>query len=361
MDVELKMIPVGEVVKNYADEGSDGVTAYDGRLNVRPPYQREFVYKDAQRDLVIKTLMAGFPLNVMYWSVRGPGEYELIDGQQRTVSIAQYVGCDFSHDGRYFDNLPADVRSRILDYPLMIYLCEGTESERLAWFKTINIAGEKLTDQELRNATFAGTWVTDAKRYFSKNGCPAYSKGSSYMTGTPIRQEYLETAIKWASGGDIEGHMGRHMHHRDAKALWRRYEDIMDWVSVVFPMPRPFMKGVDWGPLYDEFNAAALDVDDIEAEITSLEVDDDVRRASGICPYILTRDARHLNLRPFSYKQKRKAYTKQGGECLRCGKEGLAFADMEGDHITPWTEGGRTVDDNCQMLCRDCNRRKGAK
>jgi len=210
MNIDLHEITVRDLVEGYHDDGEGGVRGYGGKLDIRPPFQREFVYKDKQRDAVIETINNGFPLNVMYWAVRQDGTYEVIDGQQRTISAAQYVEGDYTLDGLYFFNLQDDQKERILDYELQVYVCDGTDSEKLAWFRVINIAGEKLTDQELRNAVYAGSWVSDAKRYFSRNGCPAQGKGSPYLNGSSIRQDYLETAIKWINDGKIEDYMGVH-------------------------------------------------------------------------------------------------------------------------------------------------------
>ncbi len=196
MDIQLKDITVRELIKDFKDNDEAGVVGYGGKLDIRPPYQREFIYKDKQRDAVVDTITKKFPLNVMYWAVREDGNFEIIDSQQRTISICQYTEGDFSINGLAFHNLPKDKQKQILDYKLTVYQCSEIDSEKLDWFKTINIAGEKLTDQELRNAVYSGTWVTDAKRYFNKNGCVAYQTGSDYLNGSPIRQDYLETAIK---------------------------------------------------------------------------------------------------------------------------------------------------------------------
>ena len=184
MNIELKEITVRKLAEGYTDNAEEGVVGYGGKLDIRPPFQREFIYKDKQRDAVINTLTKDFPLNVMYWSVREDGNFEIIDGQQRTISVCQYIIGDFAFLDRYFHNLQTDEQEQILDYKLMIYLCSGTDSEKLEWFKIINIAGERLTDQELRNAVYAGSWVSDAKRYFSKNGCVAYQIGSDYLSGS---------------------------------------------------------------------------------------------------------------------------------------------------------------------------------
>ena len=212
MKIELLNLTVREIVEDYEDAGEGGVTGYGGKLDIRPPFQREFIYNDKERNAVIDSILKGFPLNVMYWADREEGTFEIIDGQQRTISVAQYVDGDFSIEGKYFHNLPSDKQELILDYKLMVYVCTGTDSEKLEWFKTINIAGKKLTPQELRNAVYAGTWLSDAKRYFSRNSCTAYKIGNAYVKGSPIRQEYLETVIKWVSKGSIEDYMGKHQH-----------------------------------------------------------------------------------------------------------------------------------------------------
>jgi len=199
MDIDLKNITVRELVDSYQDNQEAGVVGFGGKLNIRPPFQREFVYNDKQREAVIDTVTKRFPLNTMYWAVTDDG-FEIIDGQQRTVSLCQYVDGVFSYKDRYFHNLQQDEKEAILDYKLTVYRCQGTDSEKLDWFRTINIAGEKLTDQELRNAVYAGTWTADAKRYFSKTQCAAWQLADKYMTGSPIRQDYLETAISWING-----------------------------------------------------------------------------------------------------------------------------------------------------------------
>lgn len=206
MDIDLLDVTVGELVEKYQDNDEEGVVGYSGKLNIRPPYQREFVYSDKQREAVIDTVTRGFPLNTMYWAVSSNG-FEIIDGQQRTVSICQYVAGIFSYKNRYFHNLQQDEKDAILGYKLTVYKCQGTDSEKLDWFRTINIAGEKLTDQELRNAVYAGSWTADAKRYFSKTECPAWRIANKYMEGSAIRQDYLEKAIAWMNDGDIDGYM----------------------------------------------------------------------------------------------------------------------------------------------------------
>ena len=360
VEIVLNNITVRELVEGYSDDGHDGVRGYGGRLDIRPPYQRAFIYGNRERDAVIDTITKNHPLNVMYWAVRDDGSYEIIDGQQRTVSIARYTESKFSFKKQYFHGLPTDRKNQILDYELMVYLCSGTDSERLEWFKTINIAGKELTNQELRNAVYSGPWVTDAKKRFSKNNCPAYLIGKDYLKGKLNRQEYLETAIRWISKGNIEDYMGRHQNDPSAVSLWNYFQSVINWLEAIFTEYRSEMKGVNWGTLYDSYLDAKLDPAKIEKEVEQLIMDDDVTSKAGIYPYILTREEKHLNIRTFTPAMRQKVYERQSGECLICNDK-FKLNEMEADHITPWIEGGKTVEDNCQMLCRECNRRKSTK
>ena len=361
MKIELREVSVRELTKGYKDSGNNGVVGYGGKLDIRPPYQREFIYKEKQRDAVITTITQDFPLNVMYWADRGDGTYEVIDGQQRTISICQYVTGDFAYMFRYFHNLTDDEKEQILNYKLMVYICTGTDSEKLKWFQTINIAGEKLTEQELRNAVYSGPWVSDAKRYFSKNQCPAYNRGKDFVAGSPIRQDYLETTIRWISDNNIEVYMATHQHDSDASALWIYFQSVISWVEAKFTNKhKKILNSVEWGLFYNKYKDQPLDPAKIEEEASKLLLDDDVTKKSGIYPYILTRDERHLSIRAFTDSQKLKVYTRQNGVCPICG-ERFQIEQMEADHITPWCEGGKTIEENCQMLCKSCNRRKSSK
>lgn len=360
MKIELKETTVRELAEGYEDNAEGGVVGYGGKLDIRPPYQREFIYKDKQRDAVIDTITKDFPLNVMYWAVREDGNYEVIDGQQRTISVCQYVTGDFSFMFHYFHNLPNDKKEQILNYKLMIYICSGTDSEKLEWFKTINIAGEKLTDQELRNAVYSGSWVTGAKRYFSKKGCAAYQIGSDYLSGSAIRQEYLETAINWISNENIEIYMSKNQHEPNANELWLYFQSVINWVKAVFPKYRKEMKGIGWGFLYNGFKAQNFDSAKLEVEISQLMEDEDVTNKKGIYSYVLTRKEKYLNIRAFSNNQKREAYERQKGICAVCANH-FELNEMEADHITPWHEGGKTSAENCQLLCKEDNRRKSGK
>jgi len=371
MKIQLKEITVRQLAEGYEDKNEEGVVGFGGKLDIRPPYQREFIYKDKQRDAVINTVTRNFPLNVMYWAVREDGNFEIIDGQQRTISICQYKEGDFSvkvgniPELRAFHNLQKNEQEQILNYKLMIYLCSGTDSERLDWFRTINIAGEQLTDQELKNAVYAGSWTADAKRYFSKSNCPAHGIGSDYLNGSPIRQEYLETAIDWISSAEnrnIEDYMSKHQQDPNAGALWRYFQDVITWVKTTFPVYRKEMKGVAFGLLYNEFKDKKFDAKKLEKETAKLMEDEDVTNKKGIYSYVLTRKEKFLNIRAFTEKQKREAYERQKGICAdkRCPEKGKHFGieEMEADHIKPWHEGGKTIPENCKMLCKQCNRNK---
>ena len=360
MKIELHEIPVREVVNGYVDSAENGVVGYDGRLNIRPAFQREFIYKDKQRDEVINTIQKSFPLNVMYWVKCDDGSFEVLDGQQRTISICQYVQGDYSINHMTFDNLTQTERDQILNYPLMIYICEGTDKEKLDWFKIINIAGEQLTAQELRNAVYTGEWLTEAKKYFSKTACPAYQIASDYLNGSAIRQNYLETAIRWIAarnGKEIEDYMSEHQHDTNCNELWLYFQTVINWVKVTFPHYRKEMKGLDWGIFYNKFGSGSYDPKTLEKRIVELMEDEDVSKHSGIYEYLLDGDERHLSIRAFTPKMARAAYERQKGICPKCKKH-FEIEEMQADHITPWSKGGRTVADNCQMLCADCNRRK---
>ncbi len=366
MKIEPLSLTVRELCEGYADHAEDGVVAYGGRLDVRPKYQREFIYSEKQQQAVVNTAMHGWPLNTMYWAVRGDGTFEVIDGQQRTLSLCRFREGDFSFPWRgsqlFFDNLLPDEQEAFRDYKLTVYLCAGTDSEKLEWFRTINIAGEELTEQELRNAVYAGPWTADAKRHFSKTECAAFQLGGRYMAGSPIRQDYLETAIRWFAKGDIEGYMAAHQHDASATALWVYFQNVIAWTRTLFPKYRREMKGVEWGELYNEFGRCEYDPAALEREVARLMADDDVTRKSGVYEYLLSGGEREnaLSIRKFTDSQKRAAYERQDGRCAVCGKA-FAYEEMHGDHKMPWANGGHTILGNLQMLCRKCNLEKGAK
>lgn len=373
MKVEPKSIKVREIFEGYADNGDDGVFAYGGKLAIRPAYQREFVYDQGQAEEVIHTVLKGFPLNVMYWVRVGNEKYEVLDGQQRTLSVMQYLKHQFpiSLDGKkyYWDALPDDKYNAVMNYEFMIYICEGNESEKLEWFKVVNIAGEKLTEQELRNSVYTGKWLSDAKKYFSKRNCAAKGLSDKYITGDPNRQELLEKALKGICEHqgikDITGYMAVHKSDEDADELWQYFQDVIRWTEKIFPKYYPDMKGLDWCHLYNEYHENSYNSSVMSAETKRLHEDEDVQKTKGIYEYLLCRASdpfagRLLNLRAFDKRDKMAAYSNQNGICPICKKH-FEFNEMEGDHIKPWSKGGHTTPDNCQMLCKDCNGKKTDK
>lgn len=360
MKINLKDIPVRELTDGYEDKAEAGVSGYSGRLNIRPAFQREFIYKEKQRNEVINTVRKDFPLNTMYWAVVGDG-FELMDGQQRTVSVCQYVQGDFAveTDGspKFFNNLTPEKQKQILDYQLSVYVCEGTEDEKLDWFKIINIAGEKLTNQELRNAIYTGPWLADAKKWFSRSGGSAYSIGDKYVVGTPVRQDYLEKSLDWISSGKIESYMSLHQHDGDAQELWQYFQAVIGWVQRIFPNYRSIMKGLDWGEFYNSHKDASLNAAKLEQRIVELIEDDEVNSKKGIYEYLLTGNDKTLSLRAFDQKTQIKIYEMQKGICPICQKH-YEIGAMEADHIVPWSQRGKTQPENCQMLCKHDNRTK---
>ena len=360
MKIDLQHIKIRDIAEDYRNDLEQGVYGYGGKLNIRPIYQREFVYGEKERNAVIDTVMKGYPLNVLYWVKSDDGTYEVLDGQQRTISICEYVKGLFSIDGLFFHSPPDDVKEKFYEYELMIYICEGSHSEKLAWFETINIAGMVLSQQEIRNAIFAGPWVTHAKSYFSKIGCPAYSTANRYLSGKMNRQAFLETAIKWISKNNIRDYMSENQHNASAVDLWNYFSSVISWVEATFKIYRKEMKGIDWAFLYDDFKDENLNPDELELEIKKLMEDDEVEKKKGIYEYVLRRDEKFLNLRAFSDQQKREMYEKQDGLC-NIRKKPYPIEDMEADHIDPWSQGGRTIVENGQMIHKEENRRKSNK
>lgn len=367
---------------NQEDSSDPGrITGFGGKLNIRPPYQRNFVYVGEDLHAVLRTVSHGHPLGVMYWMKNADGGYEVLDGQQRIISIAQFVaeqryscGGLFNYakdEVKTFGSLAAAEQKAILNYKLLIYVCEGDDRAREEWFKTINIKGKELSDQERRNAIYYGAWLDDAKERFSWNNCPGYQKGNRHIGGAVKvnRQGYLQKAIEWAALGGgktgeaaITDYMAKHRNDKNAEALWDDFCRVIDWAETVFPECFPAMKGADWGQLYcahkdgkHEAKAAKY-----AARIKKLMADGDVNNYPGIYEYILTGRERHLNIRQFDARDRQAAFARQNKKCNAC-KQPFALKKLQADHIRPWSEGGPTVLDNCQLLCAECHADKTAK
>ena len=376
MKIELKPRKIKEIAVGYVDNGDDGVFALDGMLTIRPPYQREFVYSTDKSRAVINTIINGFPLNIMYWAKNNAESFELLDGQQRTLSVMHFLEhkFDIEYNGHrvYIDGLPEDIYNKIMEYEFLIYECEGTDSEKMAWFEVVNIAGEKLEAQELRNSVYIGPWLLDAKKHFSKTNCVAQNISSDYITAKVNRQGLLEIALKGISefqnikdDKPIDKYMAMHKSDKDANELWQYFQDVISWVQKIFENYEKDMKGLKWCYLYNKYSKNTYNTKEIAELVLKLHNDEEVENNSGIYEYVLSKDydpfaERHLKLRQFTDKQKRIAYEKQQGICTIC-KQHFDIDEMEGDHIIPWSRGGETKQENCQMLCKNCNSKKSNK
>ena len=374
MEIKMVKVPVRDLIQNYEeDDTTSRVRAWGGKLDVRPEYQREFVYNDEKRDAVINTILKGFPLNIMYFVDRKDGTYEVLDGQQRIISICRYAQNMFSvkipaASGGFntvnFPNLFDEDREQFLNYELQVYICEGTDKEKLEWFEIINIAGEELEAQEIRNAIYHSAWLTDAKSLFSRRNCIANKNYGKYLGGNYIRQKFLETAFSWHA--DYEGFTGKdaivdymQKHRSDAKAdeLWKYFEDVFAWVQKIFGKYDKNMKGVKWGLLYNKHKDDNLDSAAIQKRIPALLADREVQKKSGVYEYLLTNNEKVLSLRAFDETDRITMYNEQKGKCAIC-KKSFDISDMHADHIKPWSKGGKTTLENGQMLCTECNLKK---
>ena len=390
MKVEPHQIKIRDLVNGYVNSDTEGVKAYGGSLDVRPKYQRNFVYKDKQRDAVIASVRRGFPISIMYWVKKTDTDengdetvrYEVLDGQQRTISICSYYNKDYSiteaGNFRFFHNLTETEQKAFLDYEITVYICEGTDEEELDWFRTINIAGEKLTEQELRNAVYAGSWLSSAKEYFTKPGSGAQKMGDKYITAEWNRQGGLERALQWIGTNTYKNdavkikdpicaYMADHQHDENANDFFNEYKKIIQWVERVFPTYRKEMKKVDWGYLYYKYSSKfqQKDAPKLEKKIQEYMADEDITKKSGIYAYVLGEPEKVLSIRAFKDKEKREAYERQGHKCPMCQSQGIEteyeYEQMEGDHIVPWSQGGKTEPSNLQMLCHEHNAAKSGK
>lgn len=384
MEIKKCAITVRELCEGYVNDSEidieQGVYAYNGKLCVRPAFQRSFVYNPKQENAVIDTALKGFPLNIMYWVDNGDGTYDCLDGQQRTISLCNFVDGVSSFNAPWiFDNkklymhtlerVNPDLAEDFLNYELEVYICKGTKAEQMEWFRTINIAGEELYPQELRNASYVSKWLTDAKRYFSKaNGsttakCPAERIGGQYTNKNANRQEILAQVIGWKIGStedaDICQYMEDHINDPDASDLWNYFNDVINWINEVFPGTYDKgMASVNWGYLYNNFADEDLDPDEISAKFDELidfkaskELDVSVAK---IVEYCITRDEKLLKHRQFSEAQRAALYNRQNHICPDCGQHYLK-AEMHAHHVVPWYNGGMTDLSNGVMLCKECH------
>lgn len=391
MQIEEHRIKIRDLIPEYREDFESGRVfcliheEVDGRsvetpLDIRPEYQREYVYSGKQRDAVINTILNGFPLNTMYFVKRPEGGYEVMDGQQRIISINQFAANQFSimlpnrASGELiavnYPNLDEQLKEKFLDYHLQVYICEGSDSEKMDWFQVINIAGEKLFDQEIRNALYHSQWLTDAKSLFSRRNNAAERLYGKYLSGNYIRQDYLETAFKWKADDEgftgkkdkmISAYMRQHQNDENANELWNYFENVFRWVKQNFGRSvHKSMNGVEWGLLYNRHKDENINPEKLQSMVQQLLADEEVENKKGIYEYLLTGEEKLLNLRGFKESEKQTAYTRQEGKCAICGKP-FDLRVMHADHVTPWVQGGKTNIENLQMLCRDCNLHKGAQ
>lgn len=388
MEITRKSITIRELCEGYVNESEtqieDAVKAYGGKLCVRPAFQRAFVYDKKQENAVIDTAMKGFPLNIMYWVDNGDGTYDCLDGQQRTISLCNFVDEVSSFEAPWFNSgkknyihtiqrIDPDLYERFMNYELEVYICRGAKADRMEWFKTINIAGEELSPQELRNANYVSKWLTDAKRYFSKaNGkakCPAENVGSMYTKANANRQELLEQVITWyidsKKDEDICQYMDEHINDDNAIELWNYFNDVINWIETLFPGTYDKgMASLNWGHLYNKYHDEEFDSEEIVNKFNELiefkaskELDVSVGK---IVEYCITRDENLLKHRAFSEAQRTTLYNRQKGICPDCGKHFIK-ADMHAHHIVPWYSGGVTELANGVMLCKNCHTKRHAE
>lgn len=367
----------------YDESEGKGLFGLAGKLVIQPEYQRNFIYAegDGKRETaVIESLLKGYPLGLLYFNKTGQDSFEVLDGQQRITSIGRFVTGKFSVavDGidRRFSSLAADQRQKLLDSKLLIYECEGTETEIKEWFKTINIAGVPLNNQELLNAIYSGPFVSLAKAEFSNSQNTNIRKWREYIKGSANRQDYLERALDWVSKGDIGAYMSQHRQDTQITELKTTFNTIIDWVSTVFKDVEREMCGLEWGRLYETYHKTPYDRDEVSAEVQKLYGDPYVKRRTGIFEYVLggCQDSKLLEVRVFDEATKRATYETQTNAAKAKGESNCplcalghdanrtkvwALKDMDADHVTAWSKGGATSIANCQLLCQTHNRAKG--
>lgn len=379
-DITVSNICDGFVYNQYEGKGLFGLS---GKLTIQPEYQRNYLYADGsgkREQDVIHSLLNEYPLGLIYFNKVDAEKFEVLDGQQRITSIGRFVTNKFAimdcGNPKNFDSLPTDQQEKILKTKLLIYECEGTETEIKRWFETINIKGIPLNDQELLNAIYSGPFVTKAKEEFSNNQNANIQKWSAYVKGIANRQDFLERALEWVSKGDISGYMSSHRTQSNIDELNNYFNTVIDWVSSVFKDVEKEMQGLEWGQLYEQYHAKSYDPGKVSAEVKRLYSDPYVKNHRGIFEYILggNQDSKLLNVRVFDEDIRRSVYTKQTSDaqansasnCPLCAVGHDAnkskiwkLAEMDADHVSAWSKGGGSSVNNCQMLCITHNRAKG--
>lgn len=366
----------------YNELEGRGLFGLSGKLTIQPEYQRNYIYADGKRDVaVIESLLKGYPLGLIYFNKVGDDKLEVLDGQQRITSIGRFVNDKFAikdDNGmpQNFSGMASDKQQKILNSSLLIYECEGTESEIKEWFKTINIAGVPLNNQELLNAVYSGPFVTLAKEEFSNSQNAHIQKWSAYVSGSANRQEFLETALDWVSHGHVGEYMSSHRFADNINELKTYFNTVIDWVSNVFADVESEMRGLEWGRLYEQYHTQAYDPSKVSVDVRRLYADPYVKNRKGIFEFVLggMTDTKLLEVRVFDEATKKSTYATQTAEaqakgvsnCSYCAighdanqMKVWALADMDADHVSAWSKGGVTSAENCEMLCKSHNRAKG--
>ncbi|MCI6065166.1 DUF262 domain-containing protein [bacterium] len=387
METKLNVnLTVGDICQGfvYNEYEGKGLFGLSGKLTIQPEYQRNYIYADGKRDVaVIDSLIKGYPLGLIYFVKVSDDKYEVLDGQQRITSFGRFITGKFpiiGPDGvpHYFDGLAEDLKEKIKDSKLTIYECSGTESEIKEWFRTINIAGVPLNEQELSNAIHSGPFVTKAKEEFSNSQNANVQKWSAYISGDVKRQDYLRTALSWVSKGNIDEYMSRHRYDDNINELKTYFTSVIDWVSSVFSDVESEMRGLPWGEYYERFHMNSYNPQVVHEKLKELYSDYYVKNRKGVFEYILGGcvDTKLLDVRIFDDVTKKTVYARQTSEaqehsksnCPLCalGTDSNAgriykFTEMDADHVTAWSRGGATDISNCTMLCKTHNRAKGNK
>jgi hypothetical protein len=379
-DITVKDICDGFVYNELEGKGLFGLS---GKLTIQPEYQRNYIYADGKKDVaVIDSLLKGYPLGLIYFVKVNDDKFEVLDGQQRITSFGRFVTNKFAVkvDGmeQYFDSLAPELQSKIIDAKLTIYECEGEEPEIKAWFRTINIAGVPLNNQELNNAIYSGPFVTLGKEEFSNSQNSNIQKWSAYISGSANRQDYLERALEWVSKGKIEEYMALHRKDTNINELKTYFNTVIDWVSTVFIDVENEMRGLEWGRLYETYHKHSYNPREVSEKVKALYADPYIKNRKGIFEYILggSTDPKLLEVRVFDEATKRSVYTIQTTEAETKGTSNCPLcaighdsnktkiwklSDMDADHVTAWSKGGATNFKNCQLLCKTHNRAKGNK
>ncbi len=384
MKTELQHYSVRALTEGfvYNELEARGLFGLSGRLTIQPEYQRSYIYADGKRDVaVVTSILKGYPLGLIYFNKAGPDLLEVLDGQQRITSIGRFVTNKFAVKDangleQYFSSLPADKQKIVLETEILVYECEGTETEIKDWFKTINIAGVPLNEQELLNAVYSGSFVTAGKQEFSNSQNATNQKRSAYISGVVNRQDYWARALEWVSKGEIEKYMSLHRNDLDIVGVKNYFDSVLDWVSTVFTDVESEMKGLEWGRLYELYHLQAFNPVNIAQNVKKLYSDPYVKNRRGVFEFILggATETQLLDIRIFDDATKKSTYAKQTqvaqakgfSNCSHCaiGAAGnkskiWAFSDMDADHVSPWSKGGATTAENCEMLCKSHNRAKG--